>query len=288
MTFYIGCAVWAHDDWVGSFYPPATPSGERLAAYARRLTAVELNSSFYAVPPIPTVRKWAADTPETFRFSPKFPKSITHTSQLKNVDAQARTFIGTMKVLGPRLGPLMLQLPPSFGPSRIPTLAAFLENLPEGTPVAVEVRHPDFFTTEGEAELTDVLGAYKVGRVLFDSRPAHDSDSPEADDAKERKPNVPLVTDPIHPGFVLVRYISSPVQTENEPFWAEWTAQLAAWVDEGRDIYFYVHCPVELHSPGFARAIYDRVRAVRPSLPPLPWDDIDRQVSVPLRQLPLF
>jgi uncharacterized protein YecE (DUF72 family) len=288
MTFYIGCAVWAHDDWAGNFYPVGTAAADRLPSYARRLTAVELNSSFYAVPPVPTVKKWAAETPESFRFSPKFPKSITHTAQLKNVDAQARTFIGTMRVLGPRLGPLMLQLPPSFGPSRIPALAQFLEGLPEGNPIAVEVRHPDFFTPEGEAELSDVLGAYKVGRVLFDSRPAHDSDSPDADDAKERKPNVPLVTDPIHPGFALVRYISSPVEAENYPFWTEWTARIAEWVDAGRDIYFYVHCPVEVHSPQFAREFYGRVRQLRPTLPPLPWDDIDLAPTVPLKQLPLF
>jgi uncharacterized protein YecE (DUF72 family) len=288
MTFYIGCAVWAHDDWAGNFYPPGTPAGERLSSYARRLTAVELNSSFYAVPPIPTIQKWANDTPETFRFSPKFPKTITHTAQLKNVDAQARAFIGTMKILGARLGPLMLQLPPSFAPSRIPMLAAFLENLPEGLRIAVEVRHPDFFTPDGESELSDVLGAYKAGRVLFDSRPAHDSDSPDAETAQERKPNVPLVTNPVHPEFALVRYISSPVEAENEPFWAEWTPRLAAWVDAGRDIYFYVHCPVELHSPEFARKVYNRVRAIRPKLPPLPWDDLDNPKTIPLKQLPLF
>lgn len=289
MTFYIGCAVWAHDDWAGNFYPPGTPANERLPSYARRLTAVELNASFYAVPTIPTVKKWLNETPESFRFSPKFPKTITHSAQLKNVDAQARTFIGTMRVLGPRLGPLMLQLPPGFAPNRLPMLAHFLEQLPEGVPVAVEVRHRDFFTPTAESELHDILAAYKAGRVLFDSRPAHDSDSPDAESAQERKPKLPLVTNPVNPKFALVRYISSPVASENEPYWTEWAARIAGWIDEGRDIYVYVHCPVELHSPGFARTLYGKVRALRPALPPLPWDEIDHPAApVPLKQLPLF
>ncbi len=287
MTFYIGCAVWAHDDWAGNFFPPGTPKDGRLAAYTRRLTAVEMNSSFYAVPPVPTVKKWAAETPETFRFSPKFPKAISHTAQLKDMESQARAFVGTMRLLGPRLGPLMLQLPPSFAPTRIPILAQFLENLPEGLQVTVEVRHPDFFTPQGEAELHDCLGAFRAGRVLFDSRPAHESDSPDAESAQERKPNVPLVTDPLQ-SFAVVRYISSPVAAENEPFWAEWAPRIAIWIDEDRDIYFYVHCPVEIHSPVFARDFYQKVRVLRPALPPLPWDEAERPSNDSLTQLPLF
>ncbi len=287
MTFYIGCAVWAHDDWAGNFFPPGTPPGERLTRYAHRLTAVEMNSSFYAVPPLTTIRKWVDETPETFRFSPKFPKAISHSAQLNNVDAQARTFIGTMRLLGPRLGPLMLQLPPTFSPRRLPILATFLERLPTGVPISVEVRHPDFFAPMGESELHDCLGAFKAGRVLFDSRPAHESNAPEAAPAQERKPNVPLVTDPLQK-YAVVRYISSPVHDENVPFWEEWAVRVAGWLDEARDIYFYIHCPVELHSPSFAREFYGRVRALRPELPPLPWDEAERPQSAKLTQLPLF
>ncbi len=287
MTLYVGCAVWAHDDWAGNFFPAGTPPGERLNSYARRLTCVELNSSFYAMPPVLTVKKWAADTPDTFRFSPKFPKAITHTAQLKGVDTQARAFIGTMRLLAPRLGPLMLQLPPSFAPRRIPFLASFLENLPTGVQVAVEVRHPEFFTPAGEAELHDCLNAFGAGRVLFDGRPAHESDSPDASSAQERKPNVPLVTDPLQK-FAVVRSISSPVHDENIPFWEEWAPRIAEWLDADRDVYFYVHCPVEVHSPLFAREVYERVRALRPTLPPLPWNEAERPPPTEVKQLPLF
>lgn len=287
MTFYIGCAVWAHDDWAGNFFPPGTPANARLSSYTRRLTCVELNSSFYAMPQVLTVKKWADETPDTFRFSPKFPKTITHTAQLKDVDTQARTFVGTMRLLGPRLGPLMLQLPPSFSPKRIPFLASFLENLPSGVQVSVEVRHLDFFMPDGEAELHDCLNAFGAGRAILDSRPSHETNSAEADDRQGRKPKVPLVTDPLQK-FAVVRYVSSPVAEENTPYWDEWAPRVATWIDEGRDIYFFVHCAVEVHSPQFARTFYERVRALRPVLPPLPWDETDQPPVENLTQLPLF
>ncbi len=280
MTLYIGCAVWAHDDFKNSFYPAGTPNNERLRAYAERLTAVELNSSFYAVPPVTTIRKWVEETPETFRFSPKFPKTITHTAQLRNVDEQARAFIGNMREFGTRLGPLMLQLPPSFSPKRLPLLAEFLASMPRDLQIAVEVRHAEFFTEPGESALREVLVAGNAGRVLMDSRPALTSESPDAESAQERKPDVPLVTDPVQ-RYALVRYISSPVPEENEPYWDEWVPRLARWIDAGRDVYFYVHCPDERRSPGFAREVYARVRAVRPNLPSLPWESVTIEEDAP-------
>jgi len=287
MALYIGCAVWAHDDWAGSFFPPGTPTGARLGQYAQRLSCVELNASFYAVPSVPTVQRWAAETPETFRFCPKFPKTITHTAQLKDVQSQASSFIGTMRLLGTRLGPLLLQMPPEFSPRRLPTLAHFLEHLPQGVQIVVEVRHPDFFVPEAEAELHKCLLLYGAGRAIMDSRPAFDSDSPEAIPAQERKPNVPLVTDPVQK-FVLVRYISSPIIGENGRYFAEWAQRITEWLDADRDVYFCVHCPVERHAPQLARAFYRLIRSKRPKLPLLPWDEVERTAAENPTQLPLF
>src|SRR5258707_754002 len=170
---HVGCAVWAYDGWANSFFPPGLPKDERLAAYARRLSAVECNSTFYAVPTLSTVKNWAAQTPETFRFSPKFPRAITHTAQLRNVAAQTASFIGVMRLLGPRLGPLMLQLPPSFGPNRLLILRDYLDNLPDDLQIAVEVRHPDWFSADNGKALNEMLVARGASRVVFDVRPAH-------------------------------------------------------------------------------------------------------------------
>ena len=75
MDFHIGCPVWSFKGWVGNFYPEGTKPKEFLHEYARRLTTVEGNTTFYAVPTRETVEGWAAEMPETFRFCPKVPKS---------------------------------------------------------------------------------------------------------------------------------------------------------------------------------------------------------------------
>ncbi len=271
---HVGCAIWAYDGWANGFFPPGLPKDDRLKAYAERLTTVEGNNTFYAVPTLAAVRRWAEQTPETFRFSPKFPRAISHAAQLKNVNAQTGSFIGVMRMLGPRLGPLMLQLPPSFGPSRLPLLKNYIESLPKDLQVAVEVRHPDWFIDDNSEKLNEALIAVNASKVVFDVRPAHSSDSPDADSAKERKPDVPLVPDAIQP-FVIVRYISSPVMPENDPYLAEWTPRLAKWLKEGRDVYFYAHCPREEQSPIVARELYRRVSKVI-DLPPLPWDSLEK------------
>jgi len=281
---HIGCSAWGHDDWTGILFPPGTLPADRLRQYARRLNGVEANTTFYGVPNVPTLQRWAAETPESFTFCPKFPKTITHSARLKDVHAQTYSFIGAMSLLGARLGPLLLQLPPDFSPQKLPTLAYFLERLPPDQRVCVEVRHPDFFTPDAEAALREVLLKNNAGRAIMDSRPALRSTSPEARSAHESKPAVPLVTDPVQP-YVLVRLISSPVEVENAPYLVEWAARVIEWLDQGYDVHLNVHCPVERHSPGLARALYRLIRARRSKLlPPLPWDEADDSAS----QLSLF
>lgn len=276
-VLYIGCAIWAYDGWAGNFYPVGTPKDARLNAYAKRLTAVEINATFYAIPAVPVVKRWAEETPESFRFCPKFPKAITHTAQLVNVAAQTATFIGTMRVLGARLGPLMLQLPPSFSPARLSLLQKYIDDLPADLEIAVEVRHPDWFTVENGMRLDQALASAKVkaGRVVFDVRPAHNSNAPEAISAQEKKPDVPLIPLATRP-FVVVRYIGSPILAENMPYFDEWTPRLGTWLEEGRRVYFFAHCPLEELSPTIAREVHLRVRAGRGDggLPALPWDAI--------------
>jgi uncharacterized protein YecE (DUF72 family) len=284
---HVGCAIWAYDGWANGFFPSGLPKDQRLQAYARRLTAVEGNTTFYAVPQVPVVQRWAADTPDYFRFSPKFPRAITHTAQLKDVGAQTGSFIGVMRILGERLGPLMLQLPPSFGPSRLRILQDYLDSLPEDIRVAVEIRHQDWFTEENSERLNKILIDAGASRIVFDVRPAHKSQSPDANSAKERKPDVPLIPLALQ-NEVVVRYIGSPVEKENEPYFEEWVPRIVAWLAEKRDVYFYAHCPMEELSPAIARDLYHRV-AAKVNIPPLPWDELEKPPPISdFKQLSLF
>src|SRR5512140_2250146 len=111
---YLGCPIWSFKGWVGNFYPAGTKAPAYLHEYARRLTAIEGNTTFYAVPAEKTIEQWAAATPETFRFCFKIPKAISHSGTLADRVDAAHELIRILGQLGTRLGPLFLQLPPRY------------------------------------------------------------------------------------------------------------------------------------------------------------------------------
>ena len=76
--FYLGCAVWAHPSWSGVLFPRNARSTDYLRLYSRRLTTVEGNTTFYAIPSAETVRRWAEETPPSFRFCFKLPRDVSH------------------------------------------------------------------------------------------------------------------------------------------------------------------------------------------------------------------
>lgn len=107
----------------GDFYPKGTKPADFLREYAWRLTIIEGNTTFYAVPSKKTIEGWVADTPGTFRFCPKIPKTISHAGTLSNHIDEAMEFIRVMSRLGSRLGPMFLQLPPAYSPRCRPVSA---------------------------------------------------------------------------------------------------------------------------------------------------------------------
>ena len=130
MQLYLGCPIWSFKGWVGNFYPNGTKPAEYLREYARRLTAIEGNTTFYAVPGKDKLGQWLAQTPETFRFCPKVPRDISHAGKLVEHIEEALRFTEVMRQLGTRLGPMFLQLPPRYSPAMFEDLKAFLEAWP--------------------------------------------------------------------------------------------------------------------------------------------------------------
>src|SRR6266542_1443589 len=93
MNFYLGCPILSFKGWVGNFYPEVTKASEFLREYARRLTTVEGNTTFYAVPAQKTLENWVEEMPEMFRFCPKVPKAISHEGKLVDNIERAHEFI---------------------------------------------------------------------------------------------------------------------------------------------------------------------------------------------------
>jgi uncharacterized protein YecE (DUF72 family) len=159
---YLGTAGWGYPDWDGVFYPAGTSSKGRLPYYASKFRSVEIDSTFYASPSRKTVQSWHQRSPDGFVFSAKFPRAVTHEARLVGCGTEAATFLEVMKELGNRLGPLLIQLPPSFTVDRFDDLARFLELLPDGHMYAVEVRHRSWLIDE----YAELLKRWKVAMVL--------------------------------------------------------------------------------------------------------------------------
>ena len=275
--FSIGCAVWAYKEWLGELFPPGSKSAYFLALYSRRMTTVEGNTTFYATPKPEVVARWAAETPQGFRFCLKLPREISHAGPLAAQIETTHAFTERMAGLGERLGPFFLQLPPGYRADKIDDLERWLQAWPREYQLAVEVRHEDWYAPPGEAALMTLLERYGVGRVLMDVRPLSAGPLPGADvdlqQARDRKPDVPL-----HPlrsgGLALIRYIGHPDPALNAPLLDAWAARVASWLADGTTVYFFCHCPDERRSPALCRAFQRRLERIA-DVPPLPWDALD-------------
>jgi uncharacterized protein YecE (DUF72 family) len=132
---------WSYTFWRGNFYPESLPSKEFLSFYAKQFSTVEVDSTFYRVPNTQTLANWIEQTSKDFIFCPKFPRVITHVKMLKECQEETRFFLKRIELLGSKLGPLLLQMPPTFNEARLPNLEKFLQELPKGYRFALEVRN---------------------------------------------------------------------------------------------------------------------------------------------------
>ncbi len=295
MNMYIGCPIWSFKGWVGNFYPKGTKSSDFLREYAKRLTTIEGNTTFYAVPAQKTLETWVAELPETFRFCAKVPKAISHEGDLVDNLPQALQFVEYLRILGPRLGPMFLQLPPRFSPYQLAELTSFLEAWPSDVRLAVEVRHLDWFDSPHDETLNQLLSDHNMARVTIDTRPIRDlADDAILEDtsykslleARDRKPDVPVIprrtTD-----FVFIRYIGHPNVEANLPLLDEWAKYYIEQLKTGADVFAFCHSPDNLAAPILCRELYHRVGAVV-SLTPLPWDDLKVETPPTPQQSTLF
>jgi uncharacterized protein YecE (DUF72 family) len=282
MDFYIGCPIWSFKGWVGNFYPPGTKPGDYLSEYTRRLTTVEGNTTFYAIPPKKTILSWAAEMPDGFQFCPKLPRAISHEGTVAGHLEDALSFVEYMEQLGTRLGPVFLQLPPRYSPSLLADLEAFLALWPREVRLAVEVRHLDWFDTPHHEALNELLRQHNIARVVIDTRPIRNLRGDKSIrgsayesllEARERKPDVPVIPERTA-DFVFIRFIGHPQLAYNVAFLDEWAVYLASQLQEGANAYVFCHSPDNMIAPYVCRELHQRI-AAQVSIPPLPWDETD-------------
>ena len=170
MAIRIGTQGWNYAAWVGPFYPPGTRPAEFLPTYARMFRAVEVDSTFYAIPDPNAVRGWMERTPPDFTFALKMPKQVTHELRLRNAGEVVRDFLDRARELGPKLGPILLQMGPDFAPEELPALEQFVPNLPRDLRFAVELRQSRWTRRDVLPHLLDVLAQHGIALALSDGR----------------------------------------------------------------------------------------------------------------------
>jgi uncharacterized protein YecE (DUF72 family) len=164
MRVLVGTSGYSYKEWKPAFYPEDLPARAFLRFYAEHLPTVEINNTFYRMPTGKLVSGWASEVPDSFTFALKAPQRITHVARLKDAGETTAAFLRVAGELGPRLGPLLFQLPP-FLRKDTPRLVAFLAStaaLPPRPKIAVEFRHASWFDDEVFAALREYGAALCV------------------------------------------------------------------------------------------------------------------------------
>jgi uncharacterized protein YecE (DUF72 family) len=170
MSIHIGTQGWNYPAWVGPLYPPGTRPAEYLTTYARAFRAVEVDSTFYAIPDAKAVRAWKKRTPANFTFALKMPREVTHERRLRDAGGVVQEFLDRARELDTKLGPILLQMSPDFAPEEIASLEDFLPSLPRDLRFAVELRQSRWTRGEVVTRLLSLLDAHGVALALHDGR----------------------------------------------------------------------------------------------------------------------
>lgn len=271
---YLGTSAFTAAGWPGTFYPANVKSKDYLSFYAQKFDSVEVNSTLYGCPTTRTVANWAAKTPDNFIFAIKTPRSITHDKILVDCDAELDEFLGTMEILGPKLGPILFQFP-QFSPGVFADrhaftdrLVPFLNKLPAGRKYAVEIRNPEWL----DAEFADLLRRHKIALVLPDL-----PYMPRPDELAQK-------FDPITADWTYIRWLGDRKGIELQTLtWdktiVDRSTELRSWVDfcyqikrRGIMVYGYANNHYAGHGPATIRQFRDLWRQKGfPSLPePIP------------------
>jgi len=261
----IGTQGWNYDAWVGPFYPDGTRATDYLSLYSRAFDTVEVDSTFYAIPSSKVIRGWAGRTPENFVFALKLPQEITHEKRLRNAEDTTELFFDRARELGHKLGPVLIQLGPDFGPTELPALATYLPTLPRDIQLAVEFRQRAWIN-DGVLAL---LAEYGVALALTDARWI------------PRRTMLSLAERPTA-GFAYVRWMGpdrdivdySRLQFDRTRELEQWSEGLLMLIQKATAVYGYVNNHFAGHSPASARQIQRLIGQA-----PVDPNDIGEQIS---------
>jgi uncharacterized protein YecE (DUF72 family) len=263
----LGTQGWNYPAWVGPFYPPGTRPADYLRTFARAFDVVEIDSTFYAIPPVHTVRGWANRVPASFMFTCKLPQAITHERRFVDCGDLLQAFTDRLRELGPKLGPILIQCGPDFVPAHGRPFAEFLERLPRDLRFAVEFRHPSWI----RRRVLSLLREHGVALALSDGKwiprewVLKLGEQPTADFAYLRW---------MGPDRSITDY--SHLQRDRRAELDAWAAMMPVLQRQVREVYGFVNNHFAGHAPASVRMLQQRLGI--PSVDPAALSD----------QVPLF
>lgn len=167
-TARVGCSGWAYADWRGVVYPQHAPPRDWFAHYATRFDTVEIDSTFYRLPSVATVERWAGQAPPGFVYACKLGQFGSHRMKLRDATSWLPNHVERIRHLGPALGPTLVQLPPRWRRNAA-RLDEFLSAAPRAMRWAVEVRDPSWL----HDDVYDVLVRHGAALCIHDLLPDH-------------------------------------------------------------------------------------------------------------------
>lgn len=231
---YVGPTGYNMKAWVGKWYPPGAKEKDFLRHYTAQFNTIEFNTTHYRMPDPSSVLRWRREASEDFRFCPKIPQSISHSSDLGLSSLEPQIYCENIAGLGETLGWSFMQLPPHFSPKELPVLARFLAVYSKQTPLSVELRHPAFFKDKSAAEaLFDLLREHRATAVITDVAGRRDVC------------HMHLTT-----STTLIRFVGNGLHPSDYSRIQDWAERLRDWFRQGlQEAYFFTHEPDNLLGP---------------------------------------
>jgi uncharacterized protein YecE (DUF72 family) len=265
---FVGISGWRYASWRGDFYPRGLPQRSELAYAAERVNSVELNGSFYSLQRPFSYGRWHDETPAGFVFAVKGSRFITHMLALKNTDQALANFLASgMLALGPKLGPMLWQLPERLTFDAA-VLDAFLGSLPQTTSAAAALARQHDERLDGRAHLD--IDADRPIRHALEVR--HESFATTDAYRIARDHDVALVTADtagrwpvIRERTAGIRYVRLHGSRElyssgyNDSELDAWAADIRAWLDDGQDVFAYFDNDARGHAPFDAERLAQRL-----------------------------
>lgn len=250
-TLYVGCTGWGMKEWLGHVYPKNAKTKEYLTHYTKQFNTIELNTTHYRIPSFDTIQKWKTAATADFKFCPKIPQSISHSSGMGLNDGKLLAFCESIQQLEEKMGCCFMQMPPYFGADRLNILKTFLEKFPNHIPLAIEVRHTSWFAKqEAIFSLVELLTLKNISWVITDVAGRRD-----------------VLHQQLTNKIAMIRFVGNGLHPTDYSRIDEWIIKLKAWFAKGlSEVYFFTHEPDNILSPEIAQYMVKKALAIMPEV----------------------